>query len=212
MKITVIGSTGRTGSQLVTEGVRRGHRITAFTRRPQAVNEPKTLAAIVHGDGTDPDAVTRAVTGADAVIAILGPAARTGPHQSAHIAQVITSVMHRLDLRRLILTSAYPLVAERPRLPLAILRRLFAGAYADAAAMEAVIMASGLDWTIARLNRLTDAPPTRRPRISRDLFAHPTALTRADAATTLLDLAETATHLHAAVNVAGPQREQRGRA
>lgn len=204
MNLTIIGSTGRTGTHVLAEGVQRGHRITAFTRRPQALRDHDTLAAVVHGDGRDPDAVTRAVTGADAVIAILGPASRNGPHQSAEVAQITTTVMQRLRVRRLIITSAYPLVADKPRLPIAVLRRIFAAAYADAAAMERTITDSDLDWTIARLNRLTDAPAKGGTRISRDLFTKPTALARAGAAAALLDLAESATHLAAAVNIAGP--------
>jgi putative NADH-flavin reductase len=204
MKITVIGSTGHTGSYLLAEGLRRGRQITAFTRRPQALTNPDALAGVVHGDGTDPDAVSRAVRGADVVIAILGPASRKGPYQSAEVAVVVTAAMQQLGPRRLIVTSAYPLVAERPRLPIAVLRRVFAAAYADAAAMEGAVKDSNLEWTIARFNRLTDAPPTDRARISPDLFVKPTPLARADAAAVLLDLAESTTYLQAAVNIAGP--------
>ena len=70
--------------------------------------------------------------------------------------------------------------------------------------MERTITASGLDWTIARLNRLTDAPAPRGTRITPDLFTKPTALTRAEAAASLLDITESADHLAAAVNLAGP--------
>lgn len=204
MKITVIGSTGRTGTHLLTEGVRRGHRITAFTRRPDALTDRDALAGVVRGDGRDRGAVIQAVTGADAVIAILGPAGRGGPHHSAEAARVITTAMRRVQVRRLIVTSAYPLVADRPRLPITVLRRVFAAAYADAAALEHTVTASDLDWTIARLNRLTDSPVRRGTRISPDLFTKPTALTRADAAAALLDITESADHLAVAVNLAGP--------
>jgi putative NADH-flavin reductase len=204
MKITVIGSTGRTGTHLVADGVRRGHRITAFTRRRNALADRDALAGVVHGDGRDPDAVVQAVTGADAVIAIVGPAGRSGPYHSAEVAQVISTAMQRLHVRRLVVTSAYPLVADTPRLPIAVLRRVFAAAYADAAAMERTVAAGGLDWTIARLNRLTDAAAQRGTRISPDLFTKPTALTRADAAAALLDITESTGHLAAAVNLAGP--------
>jgi putative NADH-flavin reductase len=73
MRLTVFGSTGRTGRQVLAGGNRRGHRITAFTRRPDTIADPSTLAAIVSGDGRDPDAVRAGIAGTDAVIAGKGP-------------------------------------------------------------------------------------------------------------------------------------------
>jgi putative NADH-flavin reductase len=78
MKLTVFGATGRTGRHLLAEGARRGHRLTAFARRPQAVDDRTALAAVVQGDACDPRAVRTAIDGADAVIStIAGAAART---------------------------------------------------------------------------------------------------------------------------------------
>jgi putative NADH-flavin reductase len=71
MKIAVIGSTSRTGLLLLEEGLRRHHRLTAFTRRPEILSEKEKLAAIVEGDGRELDAVRRAVQGQDAVISIV---------------------------------------------------------------------------------------------------------------------------------------------
>lgn len=208
MNLTVLGSTGRTGTHVLGEGVRRGHRITAFTRRPDALHDRDSLAAVVSADGRDPDALREAIADADAVIAVLGPASRTGPHQTADVAEVARRVMSELGVRRLVITSAYPLVARTPRLPLAILRRVFSAAYGDAAAMESVITASDLDWTIARLNRLIDAPACGHTRISCDLFTNPAALTRADAAAALLDITEASTLIATAVNIAGPPNDR----
>ncbi len=206
MNITVIGSTGRTGTHLIVEGARRGHQVTALTRRPNALTDRDALADVVNGDGRDPDAVVRAVAGADAVIAILGPPSRHGPHHSAEMAGVITTAMQRTRVRRLVVTSAYPLVADTPRLPIAVLRRVFAAAYADAAALEDAVTVSGLEWTIARLNRLTDARAQAGTRISSDLFTRPSALSRADAAAALLTITESNDHLKTAVDLAGPSR------
>jgi hypothetical protein len=51
-----------------------------------------------------------------------------------------------------------------------LVRRWLAGAFADAAAMEQLVSASDLDWTIARLPLLTDRAATGRFGISRGLF------------------------------------------
>lgn len=206
MKLTVVGATGRTGRHVLTDAARRGHQVTAFTRRPELLPDTGALAGVVTGDGCDPDAVREAVTGADAVIAIVAAPGRRGPHQAAPVLRVITQAMSDLGVRRLVVTSAYPLVAERPRLPLALLRAMLAAAYADAAEMERIVAASDVDWTIVRLNRLGDGPARGGVRVSRDLLDRPRGLTRADAAATLLDVVEDADLARVAVNVAGPAR------
>lgn len=158
MRITVFGSTGRTGRLVLTEGLRRGHQLTAFTRRPEALPDPSRLAAVVSGDGRDRQAVRQAIAGADAVIAIVAASSRKGPHETAAVSRVVTEAISDLGVRRLAITSAYPIVGDKPRLPIALLRLVLADAYADVSKMEQIVSASDLDWTIVRLNRLTDQP------------------------------------------------------
>jgi nucleoside-diphosphate-sugar epimerase len=203
MRITVFGSTGRTGRLVVAEGVRRGHEITVFTRRPNEIPDRSVLAAVAGGDGRDPDAVRAAVAGADAIIAIIAAASRNGPHQTADVARTIIDAMSDTGVRRLVITSAYPIVATRPRLPIALLRLVLSDAYADLAAMERIVSTSNLDWTIARFNRLTDKPPQGAVHISRGLLDRPSGHTRADAAAALIDLAEDGSFARTAVNIAG---------
>ena len=71
------------------------------------------------------------------------------------------------------------------------------------AELEQVVSSSDLDWTIVRLNRLNDGPATGRLRTSRVLLATPRAHTRADAATTLLDIVEDSASVRTAINVSG---------
>jgi uncharacterized protein YbjT (DUF2867 family) len=69
--------------------------------------------------------------------------------------------------------------------------------------MERIVAGSGLDWTIVRLNRLTNRPATGRVYTSRGLLARPRAIARADAAATLLDKVADPTLSGTAINVAG---------
>lgn len=210
MNVTVIGATGRTGTHLLDLAAQRGHRITALTRSPGKLARADTVARLVAGDGRDPAAVREATTGADAVIAILAPRSPRGPHQIAEVARVLTAAMTDLDVSRLVITSAYPLVARTPRLPLAVLRVALAGTYADLAQMERVVSGSGLAWTIVRLNRLINAPRCGGTRISPGLLEKASAITRADAAAVLLDIAKNDALSRTSVNVTGPGRP-RGR-
>jgi putative NADH-flavin reductase len=203
-RITVFGAAGRTGRLVLREGRRRGYEMTAFTRRPASDFAADGGTVIVRGDGRDAEAVRAAVDGADAVIAIVAAAGRKGPHETAEVLRVITTQMTELGVGRLVLTSAYPLVGDRPRLLIGIIRRVFAEAYADTAEAGRIVSASGLDWTIAYLNRLIDKPATGHARISTELFARPTSVTRADVATVLLDAVADPTLIGTAINVSGP--------
>jgi putative NADH-flavin reductase len=203
MKLTVVGATGRTARHVLAEGGRRGHQLTALTRRPQALEDPTTLAAVIVGDGRDPHTVRKAIDGADAVISTVPGAARNDPHRLADVTRVITQAMADLEVGRLVVTSAYPIIVDHPPLRMAILRRLLATPYADNAAMEQLVATSGLDWTIVRLNRLTNKPAAGTVHTSRGLLAKPRAITRADAAATLLDIVADPTLARTAINVAG---------
>jgi putative NADH-flavin reductase len=202
MRITVFGATGRTGRHVVELGNQRRHLITACTRRADAA-AGVPYDRLVAGDGRDPAAVADAVADADAVIAIIAAPSRSGPHQAADVARVIVDAMCRDGVSRLIFTSPYPIVATTPRIPVALLRQVFKACYADAKQMERIVSESGLDWTVARLNRLLDTPARGGLVVSRDLLYVPKKMSRADAAATLLDLAETTTYSKSAVNVCG---------
>jgi len=67
MKVAVIGATGKIGSKITAELLRRGHSVSAIVRNPEkAPNHPQVTA--VKGDVTAPQAVAAAVRGHDAVI------------------------------------------------------------------------------------------------------------------------------------------------
>lgn len=199
----MFGATGRTGRHLLAEGLRRGHQLTAFTRRPDALADAAALAAVVVGDARDPEAVRKAVDGADAVISTISAERRTGPYPVAEATAVIAAAMADLGVRRLVVTSPYGMVADRPRLLAPLVRRWLAAVFADASAMERAIAASELEWTVVRLPLLTDRPARGRFRTSGELFAGgPYALARADAAAALLDTAEAGNLARTAINVA----------
>ncbi|MGD7731593.1 NAD(P)-dependent oxidoreductase [Propionibacteriaceae bacterium G57] len=202
MRLTVIGSTGRVGRHLVAQALTRSHTVTATTRRPGSL-APADHLTVVTADGTDLSAMRRAVYGADAVVAIISAPSQRGPHQAAAVARGLTHAMADVGARRLVMTSAYPIVGERPRIPIMILRALFAASYADARAMEAHLDTSELDWTIVRFNRLTDGPATGRTVVTPALLDNPAPLSRSDAAAVLLDIATGPAHARTALNVAG---------
>jgi putative NADH-flavin reductase len=204
LRITLFGATGRIGRHVLREASRRGHRVTAFTRRPDQLAYVDGLEAVVQGDARDPRPVRTAIEGGDAVVAMINAANRKGPHPAEEAARVITRVMSDLGLRRLVFTSAYGMIAQRPRLLAPLVRLAFGPVFADAARMERVVSATDLDWTIARLTQVTNRAPKRKYRTSVDPFSRgPYSLTRPDAAAALLDIVADHSFAGLIVNVAG---------
>jgi putative NADH-flavin reductase len=203
MKITVFGSTGGTGRVLIEEGARRGYEITAFARQASALDGVAGLAEIVQGDARDPEPVARAVEGRDAVIVTVAGRGESGV--ATAIARTVTAAMLDTNVRRLIATSAYGMVATRPYVMAPLVRRLFGKAFSDQQAADEVIAASGLEWTIVRATRLVaSAAPDAGPRLSTEHFAKgPWSLSRAAYASELLDLAQAGMYLRETVNTSG---------
>jgi len=67
MKIALIGATGRAGSELLKELVRRGHAVTAIVRNPEKVPPGANITA-KKGDVFDTAGLTDLLKGHDAVI------------------------------------------------------------------------------------------------------------------------------------------------
>lgn len=87
-KIAIIGATGRAGSQLLEEALRRGHTVTAIARNTDklAVRPGVTVKPV---DALDAEALQHAISGSDVVIsaahfatlpasAVIGPVKKAG--------------------------------------------------------------------------------------------------------------------------------------
>ncbi|MGW4715301.1 NAD(P)-dependent oxidoreductase [Nocardia sp. NPDC004260] len=68
MDIGVFGATGVIGSRVVTEALRRGHRVTAFTRDPARVPTRGGSETWAVADWLDTDSITEAIAGLDVVV------------------------------------------------------------------------------------------------------------------------------------------------
>ncbi|SDL39786.1 NAD(P)H-binding [Nonomuraea jiangxiensis] len=64
----------------------------------------------------------KALDGSDAVISTLPGGNRRDPHLTADITAAIITAMADVDVRRLVVTNAYPIVADRPRPAVTLLR------------------------------------------------------------------------------------------
>jgi uncharacterized protein len=74
MNIVLYGSTGKSGSRILTELVSRGHTVTAVARTPSKVTAQPGVT-VIQGDVSNVDAIAAAIKGADAVVSAYGPPA-----------------------------------------------------------------------------------------------------------------------------------------
>lgn len=198
MNIAVIGSTSRTGRLVIDEGLRRGHGMTAFTRRPEELSSAKGLRAVVQGDGRNLEDVRRAIMGQDAVISIVSPTGRGPTTVVSEVSRATLAAMRESGVRRLVVVSVYALQGWRPWIAVSVMRWIFRRPFEDFTRMERLIAESGLDWTVVRPPYLTEGPATRHVRMATDrvdFVRGPYSISRADLATALLDLAEDSSHV-----------------
>jgi putative NADH-flavin reductase len=195
-RILVLGATGATGRELMTQAVNAGLEVTAFVRDPSKLPQLPRSVSIVRGDiMRDSSALTDAMESQHAVISTLGvgPSFKSGG-LIAHAAPTIVDTMQRADVHRLVFTSAFgvgPTWTDTPRIPRVFMRTLLRDVYADKAAGENAILASMLDWTIVHPASLTNKPRTDRVRIGEHLplTGFPT-VSRADVAAVMLRLVD----------------------
>jgi uncharacterized protein YbjT (DUF2867 family) len=175
MKITVLGATGPPGRLVVTRALDQGHTVTVHARNPDKLGDlaGRTGLEVVTGQLDDRASLDVAVTGADAVISVLGPG-----RDKASIAPLVPGMQNVVDamtaagVRRLVATSTPsatdPADTRDLRFTLMVtgIRLGAAPAYRAIVAMADVVRGSDLDWTLVRLPLLHDKPveAPARPR------------------------------------------------
>ena len=153
MKLFVIGATGRTGQEIVQQALARNHHVTAFVRSPENITLQNERLTVLKGNAMDENKLFRAVQNHDAVVSTLGPREVFKPSSMLHDSAVATTrAMNRAGVKRLVVLSA---AAHFPGLLNRIASFIMRNHMRDSLAMEAIVRASGLDWTIARPPRLT---------------------------------------------------------
>lgn len=191
MRIGVIGATSATGRHVVDQGVARGHAVALFAREPGRVPEAHRGLEVYTGDVRRMDDLRPLVGDRDAVVCILAPDRGGPPRVIADGVLALCRTMREGGVERVVLCSARPVVARRPRGLVALLWVLFGETYRDMARAEGVLEGSDLDWRIVRPGRLVDGVGTGRYGYDPDSLdaKRNRPLARVDLARALLDAA-----------------------
>jgi putative NADH-flavin reductase len=160
MNILVFGASGRTGRELVKQGLTQGHRVSAFVRNPAKLDIEHPQLKVVQGDAADRVSVESAVREQGAVVCALGAASLLKRDQAVVVGvHNIIMAMEEAGTRRLIYLSADTVRDTRDQLN--ALRKvfvplLFHNSAADHELNQRMIDQSHLDWIIIRPPMLTN--------------------------------------------------------
>lgn len=162
MNIIIFGATGTIGRHLVEQALAQNHQVTAFARKPHALETEHQNLMRLAGDALDRQVVSDAVQGHDAVLIALG-AGRKGGVRSIGTQNIIAA-MKRHGVRRLVCQSTLGAGDSSGNLNFlwkhVMFGLLLREAMADHEAQEAFTKQSDRDWIIVRPGAFTDGPIT----------------------------------------------------
>jgi len=207
MKLTIFGATGATGKQLIEQALAAGNQVVAFARNPSKIGASHEHLTIVQGELADTAAIERAVSGADAVISVLGPRPREDINSKplTQGMQNILAAMQKTNVRRLIISST-PSASDPNDFPdfkfkvlVAIVKSAMRPAYEEIVSVARIVRESDTDWTIVRVSLLNNHPGSGRIRagyLGKKQVG--TNISRADLAAFMLRQVEDTTYLRQA--------------
>lgn len=198
MKLFVIGATGRTGQEIVQQGLERGHEVTAFVRSPEKMTGHSKELTVIKGSPMDEQQLAGYLRSHDAVLFVLG---HTDFKPSSILRDSILSTVHAMKecgISRVVVES---MAALFPGFFPAIVRFVLKNAANDSLRMEETLANSGLDWTIARPPRLTQANYRNYRSQEGSLPGGGASLSRKAVAAFMLDCVEQGKHVHKIVGI-----------
>ncbi len=166
MRLVIFGATGSIGRLLVRQALATGHRVIAFARSPEVLQEKHPNLTLFAGDVLDPESVVAAVAGQDAVLITLG-SGRKGTVRSEGTLNIIKA-MQQQKVERLVCQSTLGCGGSWDNLNFLWKRIMFGlllrEAFADHQLQEMYVRDSLLKWTIVRPAAFTDGPVTDQYR------------------------------------------------
>jgi nucleoside-diphosphate-sugar epimerase len=195
LNVTVFGATGKIGWLVVASLLEAGHHVTAYVRNPAKLGITDPNLTVREGVLVDRPAIRDSVRGSDAVISALGPSLKLGAKGTpiADGTANIVAAMQAEGVKRFIglATPSVPDPRDRPTLKAKVLPVMagimFPNALKELRGMTRAVVASGLDWTVARITNPTDKPAAGTLRVGylgRDKVG--SAMSRADIAAFLI--------------------------
>lgn len=195
MSVVVLGASGATGRLVVATALERGHKAVALVRRPGTFAPQEGLIEEIWPTVKD----APALADAGVVISTLGGADKGPTTVCTDGVRSAVTAMKTAGVTRLIAVSAHGVLETHDRsLYCRAVWAKVAERMRDKEAMEPLITASGLNWTIVRPPKLADHDAIGKYAAGVDLPIRLwSSIGRADLAAFLIDEAETPRYEHA---------------
>ena len=207
-RVLIVGATGGTGRQLVTQALERGHEVTALVRDPSRLPIAHPRLTVVQGDVLDEGSVDAAMRGQDAVLSALGHKRYFPPTRilSEGTRNILRS-MQAQGVRRFVCETALGIGDTAGRMglyyTLFVIPVILPFYFWDKTRQERIIAGSNLEWVIVRPGMLTDGDKRGRFRHGRRIgsFLLTVRISRADVADFMLNQLTSDTYLRTAPGV-----------
>lgn len=190
MRLLILGATGPTGRNLVDQALGAGHEVTALARNASRLPDAHPHLAVVVGDATDARTLEDAMDGKDTVLSALGAGNSLRSQIASRAMAALIPAMRARALKRVIFLSSFGVGASFEQASLLqriAFRTMLRQIFADKAKADAMLRASGLDWTLVYPTLLTNGARAGRYRVGERLAMKGMAsISRADVAAFML--------------------------
>jgi putative NADH-flavin reductase len=206
MRIIVFGASGKTGREIIQQGLERGHDVTAFVRNPVKLKISHERLSVVRGDVMDAASVNAAMAGHDAVLFAVGHRRYFGPSNIlSRGTQNVVNAMKTHGVRRIVVESALGVGDSTGRLgvyyTLFVIPFILPFYWHDKGRQERAVRESGLEWVIVRPGQLTNGRKRGQyrhgPKVGNYLWS--VSIARADVADFMLNQIGETPYLRTAV-------------
>ena len=204
-RILIVGATGGTGRQLVTQALERGHAVTALVRNPSRLRVDHPRLTVIQGDVLDEQSVDRVMHGQEAVLSALGH--KRFFHPTRILSEGTRNILRAMEthgVRRLVCETALGIGDSAGRLGLLytffVIPAILPFYFWDKTRQERMLAGSGVEWVIVRPGALTNGARKGRPRHGHRVgsFLWTVRVSRADVAAFMLNQLADDTYLRAA--------------
>ena len=169
MNILLLGATGFSGKEVLSELLSKNHKLTIITRNKSSVDSKDENLTILEGNVLDENLISKAVQNQDAVINCIGIGGKGNAKPNSLVSdatRILVNSMERYNVKRLICMSNVgagdsmqfqPWIFSKVVLP--YFMKWLKVIIDDKNIMEPIVMNSKLDWTILRFPNIVDKPP-----------------------------------------------------
>ena len=207
-RVLIVGATGGTGRQLVTQALERGYAVTALVRDPSRLRVEHPQLTVLRGDVLDEGSVEAAMRGQDAVVSALGHKRYFQPTRIlSEGTRNILRAMETHGVSRLVCETSLGIGDSAGRMglyyTLFVIPVILPFYFWDKTRQERIIARSEVEWVLVRPGMLTNREKRGRsrhgPRVGSFLVT--VRISRADVAAFMLNQLESDTYLRAAPGV-----------